>query len=239
MRIQEVGLTPGQVKRSQPIWPSEACPRTNRVLARRRPGREDPTPQTPPIVRHHERDRCDGFASMAECDSCPKTDRSESGSRTRKIDPKRALKIGPVNGWEAQESGLWLKAWVAPQADGGARARCFRIGPAILGDLVVGQRIERDRRALHDENSVVLPCRSDPGVCHARGRGGDRPIQCRQASPWSSVGPDEQPVHFKVGIGGRFVAPEGRLIEDACQQRSTSDSAVAVRMHADDDTIPK
>jgi hypothetical protein len=27
-----------------------------------------------------------------------------------KVDPERAFKIVPTNGWEAAESGLWLKA---------------------------------------------------------------------------------------------------------------------------------
>jgi hypothetical protein len=36
--------------------------------------------------------------------------------RMRKFDPLLPFKIGPVNGQKARESGLWLKAWVAPEA---------------------------------------------------------------------------------------------------------------------------
>jgi hypothetical protein len=33
------------------------------------------------------------------------------------LDPLRPVKIGSLNGREARESGLWLKAWVAHGAD--------------------------------------------------------------------------------------------------------------------------
>jgi hypothetical protein len=33
-----------------------------------------------------------------------------------RFDPELPFKTGPVNEREARESGLWLKAWVAPEA---------------------------------------------------------------------------------------------------------------------------
>jgi hypothetical protein len=53
----------------------------------------------------------------------PRPTVSRARPRTEQFDPKRTSRIGLMNGREARESGLWLKASVVPPAVLGVRTR--------------------------------------------------------------------------------------------------------------------